>query len=656
MTDINMLNKLLPTGIIAVFLLILQTTVAQYPVKIHSHNDYMRTMPFYEAYSQRAYSIEVDMFYCNGTFYVAHDREDIDEQKTFETLYLAPILSLYRINEGKAWADSEHTFQVLIDIKSEDRDRDAFMDSLIDILDRNPAVFDPEVNPNAVRIVISGNRPSEDHFARYPSYILFDGDLEKDYTGEQLERIALFSLNFKSLSRWNGKGSLIRSEKDKVMAAIDKAHALGKPIRFWGAPDGVTAWNTFYSMGVDYINTDEPGTCAAFFHDFRNKTYRIGSGEEDTGDDHAQAKRLDKTTAGFTGFHTGELQLSERVDVYRPTYLNDGKESKLRNVILLIGDGMGLAQICAADAVNRGLSLLNIKTVGLQKTDAEDAYTTDSAAAGSALATGKKNRNRHICMSPEGEIYPSLTDFFYENGYACGVVTAGNLADATPAAFYGHSTERDNSDELTSWLLNGKLTLLTGSGMRVLTHRNDGKDLIRELEVTAEYSIQSEIGNINRTGGKVICVDERLDLPATENSLPLLADATREAILKLSETNPKGFFLMVEGAKIDYAGHANSLPGSVMETLGFDLAVKEALQYADMNGETLVVVTADHETGGLTLVDGDKEKGSITVQYMTDDHTPIMVPVFAYGPYSNRFAGVYPNTDIFEKIKTLPDL
>jgi len=107
---------------------------------------------------------------------------------------------------------------------------------------------------------------------------------------------------------------------------------------------------------------------------------------------------------------------------------------------------------------------------------------------------------------------------------------------------------------------------------------------------------------------------------------------------------------MVEGAKIDYAGHANSFPGSIVETLSFDLAVAEALKFADSNGETLVIVTGDHETGGLTMVDGDGEQGSVVARYMTDDHTPVMLPVYAYGPYSNRFTGVYENTALFHTI------
>lgn len=110
---------------------------------------------------------------------------------------------------------------------------------------------------------------------------------------------------------------------------------------------------------------------------------------------------------------------------------------------------------------------------------------------------------------------------------------------------------------------------------------------------------------------------------------------------------------MVEGAKIDYAGHSNSLAGSVVEMLSFDLAIAEALKFADSNGETLVVVTADHETGGLVLVDGDREKGLITARYTTDDHTPVMLPVWAYGPGAQNFMGVYWNNEICNKITAL---
>ncbi|MDR0510005.1 MAG: alkaline phosphatase [Rikenellaceae bacterium] len=606
-------------------------------VRLHSHNDYLQAAPFYQAYAQRFASIEADVFATGtpGELLVAHEEGQLSSAPSLDEAYIEPLARAYRQNGGRAWKGSPLSPILLLDLKTP---AIPTLESIVEKLGRYPEVFDPRANPFAVRVVVSGNTPPPERFADYPAFIAFDGRL-LNYTPEQLQRVAMISLNLRDYTQWNGKGSMTEVDRREVVGAIAAVHALGKPVRFWGTPDGVTAWNTFHNLGVDYINTDQVEACAAFFRNFRNKNYRMGVQQSGDGST-ARAKRLDKATAGFSGFRNDELQLSQPVEPYTPTFLNDGARKRVRNVILLIGDGMGLAQVCAANTVNGGLSLLKIKHIGLQETQAADAYTTDSAAAGSALATGRKHHNRHISMGPDGEVYPSMTDLFHADGRACGVATLGNIADATPAAFYGHSRERDNAEEIMSWLRDGKLTLLCGSGMRSLFEQNDGFG----------YPSVSRVEDINRAGGKVVCIDERMDEAASPQTLTLLADATREAISKLSSQGKAGFFLMVEGAKIDYAGHANSLHGSIVETLSFDLAVREALKFADSNGETLVVVTGDHETGGLTLVDGSDGEHSITAHYLTDDHTPIMLPVYAYGPAAADFTGVYQNTEIFHRI------
>lgn len=641
----SVFNSLLIAGFLTVFPL--GNLSAQQAVLIHSHNDYRQRVPFYQAYSQQLYSIEADVYAVEetGELLVAHDPEELGTASTLDELYIEPILSLYKRNNGRPWKNSDNRLQLLIELKTPEKPT---LDCLVSKLNKYPEVFDPAVNPAAVRIVITGNCPAPSDFTKYPSYIYFDGQVGVDYTPEQLERVGIISDAFGRYSVWNGKGAMIAPEKKLVANVIEKVHALGKPIRFWGAPDGITAWNTFHNMGVDIINTDKPEACSDFFHNFESKNFSIISDTLNLSEEVTRTDRLDKTTAGFRGFGKKNRMLTKPVEIYTPTYLNDGTEKPIKNVILLIGDGMGLAQICAAQTVNKGLSFLQCKYVGLQQTNAKDQYTTDSAGAGSSIATGQSNCNRYISMSEDGEVYASLSEVLASDGFACGVVTLGNIADATPAAFYGHATERDNTDEITDWLLKGTLTLLNGSGMNVLTKRKDSRNLVEELR--PQYNITTTIDDINEVKGKVICIDERMGQATTEESLPLLAEATHAAIDKLKETNEKGFFLMVEGAKVDYAGHANSLPGSVMETLSFDKAVAEAMKFADSNGETLVIVTADHETGGLTLVDGDRESGHITARYMTDDHTPIMVPVFAYGPGASHFCGIYPNTEIFHKI------
>nr|DAF45233.1 MAG TPA: ALP protein [Siphoviridae sp. ctBLh2] len=620
---------------------------AQPPVLIHSHNDYAQRVPFYQAYAQQVSSIEADVFLHDGQLLVGHDVEDLRADMTFEALYVEPIVTLFARNGGRAFRDSDQTLQLMVELKSE---TDPTLRAVAALLGRWPEVFDPEVNPAAVRVAVTGRVPAPEAFDRYPRFLGFDGAWDADYTPEQLERIALISTNFRDFSQWNGKGTIIPAEKERLEQVIDRAHEQGKPVRFWNAPEGTTVYYTFYDMGIDYINTDKPEVCAAFFADFGNKNFRIGE-RRTASSGVTGTKRLDRTTRDFRGFQNDKLQLSEGIDTYRPTHRNDGGKGRIRNVIFLIGDGMGLSQITAAAYANCGLTLMNFNYIGLQRNNALGAFTTDSAAGGSALATGERHANRHISMTEQGEAVPSLSDWFRGKGLPVGVVTLGNAVDATPTAFYGHSVERDNADELTRCLLDTPVDLLCGSGIRQFTERGDGIDLIGEL--SKSYRFVRSIDEINAAEGRVVCIDERMDEAAEESNLGLLAEATRAAIDKLQERGDKGFFLMVEGAKIDYAGHSRCLPGSVIEMLSFDLAVAEALKFADENGQTLVVVTADHETGGLVLLDGDEQSGRIMGAYTTDDHTPAMLPVFAYGPGADRFCGTYLNTEIARRIREL---
>lgn len=615
------------------------------PVLIHSQNDYNQSAPFYKAWSQKANSLDVNVFLHKGKLIVGNDCSKLDENETFEQFYLIPIQQMFKINNGRLWKDSENSMQIFVKFQSDPEASICVLDSLINIY-RN--CFDSRINKFAAEIVITGNKPDKESFCNINDIFSFDGDIDILYDNNQLERIALFSDDFKKYSYWNGKGSLISADLEKINSTILKAHKSGKPIRFWNAPEGITAYYTFYNLGVDYFSTEHIEDCVSFFSDFSNKNFEMGrrnkveSGVTGT-------KKLDKATNDFGGFNNDKLQLSGSIDVYNPTYLNDGVCSKVKNVILMIGDGMGLNQITAGAYANQWLSLLNMKHLGLAFNNAADAFTTDSAAGGSALGTGIEHKNRTISIDEEGNPIQSLSDYFHEAGYSAGVLTLGDIADATPAVFYGHAEDRDSTDKITRCLLDCNLDLLCGSGIESFENRNDGIDMTTEL--SKKYDLIRKIEDINLTKGKTICIDERMREAANENNLSLLADATVNAIKKLD--NEKGFFLMVEGAKIDYAGHSKCLPGAVIEMLSFDKAVAEAMKFADSNGETLIIVTADHETGGLTLLDGDKEKGRIMGVFVTDDHTPTPIPVFSYGPESQLFQGVLQNVDICNRIISL---
>jgi alkaline phosphatase len=245
---------------------------AQYPVRLHSHNDYNNMVPFYTAYSQMIESIECDMFLVGDELLVGHDRKDLKPDRTFEKLYLDPVLDCYKANGGKAWPGSDERLQLLLEDKN--RDPDPFIKSLVKRLSKYPEVFDPKVNPYAARIVLTGVKvPDEDALKDIPEYILFDGEYGVEYSEGQLERIYMISTEFSKLAKWNGKGKLIRRDEAEVKECIDKVHSLGKPIRFWGAPDCPTAWNTLYQLGVDFVGTDKVIKCADFFSDWENKKY-----------------------------------------------------------------------------------------------------------------------------------------------------------------------------------------------------------------------------------------------------------------------------------------------------------------------------------------------------------------------------------------------
>lgn len=621
--------------------------VAQAQIVANSHNDYLQCVPFYQAYSQGVYSIEVDLFYKDGALLVGHSKEELNSDFTFENIYVQPLVDIYARNGNKAYRDSDKALQLLIELKTA---TEPTLSAVVSVLERYPHIFNPAVNPNAVVISITGNVPKPGEFSKYPNFINFDGEWDIDYTDQELKRISLISANFREFSNWNGKGTIIPSELEQLERVIDKAHSLGKPIRFWGAPEGTTVYYTLYNMGIDYINTDHPERYAEFFNNFANKQFKMGLRQHvDRGV--SMASRLDRTTRNFEGFDNQKQQLSSKRECYTPTFESDGGREDIKNVILLIGDGMGLSQIAAAAYVNGGLTMLSLRHLGLLFTNALNAFTTDSAGAGSALATGVETANRHIAMSQTGEPHPSLSDHFRNKGAAVGVVTLGNVADATPASFYGHSTERDNADELIEYLFNGDLDLLCGSGIENFTNFKNGQNIVPKL--SKQYNFVRSVDDINRKKGDVICIDERMNKAAEESNLNLLADATRASIAKLEEQDKNGFFLMVEGAKIDYGSHARSLPATIIEMISFDLAVAEALKFADQNKNTLVVITADHDTGGLVLLDGDLQKGYVMGQFATDDHTPSPVPLFSYGPFADKFTGVYRNTEVAKRVISL---
>lgn len=576
---------------------------------IHSHNDYEQAIPFYGAYHQQVGSIEADIYLKEGQLYVAHNPEDIKPDRTLEALYLKPLQEMVRKNKGTAYAQKEASLTLLIDLKT---DGNATLPVLVKTLASYPEI----TGTSTIQLLISGSMPVPATWARYPAYIHFDGRPGQGYTPEQFKRVGLISDSFQNYTKWNGKGRIVQPERDTIRSLIDSVHRLNKKIRFWETPDGVNSWKTLMHLGVDIMGTDDVVGLANY---------------------------LKKLPAN-------EYHNTERAALYTPQYVNNDERKKVKNVILLIGDGMGLAQIYSGYTARFGqLNLFNMLNMGFSKTASADSYITDSAAGATAIATGHKTNNRWIGVDATGQKRASIPELIAAHGMSSALISSGDITDATPACFYAHQRERSLSEAIAADFMNSPVSILIGGNYAAFGARKDGKNLVASLEKKG-YVVASAFAALDTiTARKFIVLDSKAVVSKEKGRKDFLAKSFVKAAQTLNE-NPQGFFMMAEGAQIDYGGHANQMGYVVQEMLDFDQLVGEAMKFADANGETLVIVTADHETGGLSLLDGDLQKGYVSGNFSTNDHSAIPVPVFAYGPHSLDFRGVYENTALFQKM------
>lgn len=324
--------------------------------------------------------------------------------------------------------------------------------------------------------------------------------------------------------------------------------------------------------------------------------------------------------------------------------------TQVKNVILLIGDGMGVSQVYAGMTANKGsLHLERSQFVGLSKTYSADNYITDSAAGGTAIATGTKTNNGAIGVNTEGNPVKSILEYAAENGLNTGMVASCAITHATPASFVAHQPKRSMQEEIAEDILNSDITVFIGGGKKYFSDRSDNKNLLPEL-VAKGFQLAFTMDDIkNVKSGKLagLVADEH---PAPYPERGEFLPESVGLALDLLNQNEKGFFLMVEGSQIDWGGHANDKDAIVNEMLDFDRAIKVAFDFADRNPNTLVIITADHETGGMALTGGDISTGTVEAAFGTKGHTSVLVPVFAYGAGAVEFAGIYENTDLMSKI------
>ncbi len=341
---------------------------------------------------------------------------------------------------------------------------------------------------------------------------------------------------------------------------------------------------------------------------------------------------------------------------YKVEKIAPPKGKKVKNVILMIGDGMSLAHMYTAWTANRGqLWLENAQYTGLSKTWCTNRLVCDSGSGGTALATGQKTCYHAVGTDPQGNPLTTLCDLAKAKGKSAGIAVTCRLWDATPCDFSCHNLDRDKEQELIGDYPTSGLDYAFGGGAKYFTNRADGRDIFKELEANGYHVSRTWDDLAAWKSGKVFAVPYDVDTPLPDERGDLLARASLKGIELLNQ-NRNGFFMMVEGSQLDDYGHFNQLDLLMKETLDFDQTIGKMMKWAAQDGETLVVVTADHETGGLTLVDGNKDEGKVTCCFSTKSHSGVMVPVYAFGPGSEQFSGIMENTDIFKKIKALMKL
>lgn len=319
-----------------------------------------------------------------------------------------------------------------------------------------------------------------------------------------------------------------------------------------------------------------------------------------------------------------------------------------KNVILLIADGMGPAHVTVTMSL-RGeqFRMGRIPVIGLATTQCADRAVTDSAAGATALATGAKTNYETLSLDPKtGQPLVTVLEQAEKRGKATGLVTTAAFWDATPAAFAAHAKHRAERPDIARQILTSGVDVIAGGGFQALG--TNGFPAFAELAALGKYTgitTRAELDASKGTRLLAVFPSQERDLDHPEAPLPVLA---AWAIDRLDD-DPEGFFLVIEHEGTDSGSHQNQTPDVRKALISFDEAVGVALDFAKNRGDTLVVVTADHETGGLRLSE-TKQLARMRLEWSTTDHTATVVPVFAFGPGAAAFAGMQDNTDVGRKL------
>ena len=327
--------------------------------------------------------------------------------------------------------------------------------------------------------------------------------------------------------------------------------------------------------------------------------------------------------------------------------LEQNPNIKAKNIILFIGDGMGPNQVALArfsvGGANHRLSFENFPVTGIVLNHSAENLYTDSAAAATAWAAGVKTKNGYLSVDSDNKFLPTIPELLSTKGYLTGLVATSSITHATPAAFYAHINSRSKHKKIAEMLVESDIAIALGGGSEFfkMPLSNEAIHIINNGDSLDENNLieySRVLGLFGEDG-----LDRRLSPPTqlkmTETALDFLDSKT---------LNCPGFFLMSEGSQIDWAGHDNNVKYMLAEFADFDDSIAAAVEFAKQDKETLILVTADHATGGLVL---QKPRGSsIRAQWTTTSHDLSSINIYAYGPGAEKFSGVMDNTEIFDRM------
>lgn len=343
------------------------------------------------------------------------------------------------------------------------------------------------------------------------------------------------------------------------------------------------------------------------------------------------------------------------------SFVQKGEPQKPKNIIIMIGDGMGLSQMSSAYYYGEDEpNFSRFPVVGLSQTSSSKEKITDSAAGATAISAGVKTYNGAIGLDENKECVETLLEYFSKQGKSTGLVATSSITHATPASFFAHEKSRNSAESIAKQMLNAPVDFFAGGGLKYFEQGTLIEDMEAKGFVVNTSALDKKIQKKDGT---------RYGYILAKDGMPKMTEGRGEYLKNASELgvdflkgDEDGFFMMIEGSQIDWGGHANNANYLITEVLDFDKTIGAVLDFAEKDGNTLVIVTADHETGGFTLAGKSKkvpfgglkaDYNDIEPSFSTGGHSGTMVPVLAYGPGAEKFAGIYQNTDIHAKILEL---